>query len=132
LFYVADEFSDLEFQAEINLAHNSNSGMYFRVKFGPEWPKGYEAQVNNTAADPKRTGTLYTFVTVTDQLVEDDTWWTQRVVAKGNHIQIFVNDKKVVDFKDKDNTYTKGHVALQQHDPGSTVRYRNLKVKPLD
>ena len=40
---------------------NSNSGIYFHTKFQPDgWPQqGFEAQVNNTHGDPKKTGGLY-------------------------------------------------------------------------
>ena len=27
--------------------------------------------------------------------------------------------------------YAPGTIALQGHDPGSTVRYRNIRIKPL-
>lgn len=129
LFYMGEEFTDLEFKADIKLAKGSNSGMYFRAAFGPGWPKGYEAQVNNSHKDPKRTGSLYNFVNVGEQLVADDTWWTQHIIARGNHIIIKVNDKVVVDYVDEKNTYPRGYVALQQHDPGSTVWYKNIMVK---
>jgi hypothetical protein len=132
LFFVGREFTDLEFKADIKLKAGSNSGMYFRTAIGPRFPKGYEAQVNNSHRDPKRTGSLYNFVSVTEQLVPDDTWWTQHVICKGNHIVIKVNDKVVVDFVDEKNTYTKGFVAFQQHDPNSEVEYKNVMVKPLD
>ena len=117
--------------AEIRLDAGSNSGMYFRTAFGPGFPKGYEAQVNNSHRDPKRTGSLYNFVNVAEQLVPDDTWWTQHIICKGNHIVIKVNGKTVVDFIDEKNTFTKGHVAFQQHDPKSVVYYRNVMVKDL-
>lgn len=131
LFYVDREFGDVAFKADISLAHGSNSGMYFRAERGPGWPKGYEAQVNNSHGDPKRTGSLYNFVDVREKLIEDDTWWTQEIIAQGNHIVIKVNGKTVVDFVDEKNTYSKGFLALQQHDPGSKVRYKNLMAKPL-
>ncbi len=131
LFYTGREFEDLEFKADIKLNHEGNSGMYFRVAFGPEWPKGYEAQVNNTSKDPVKTGSLYNLSKIFDQLVKDDTWWTQHVICKGNHITIKVNGKTVVDFTDEKNTYKKGFVALQQHNKGSVVMYKNLMVKPL-
>lgn len=132
LFYKEREFGDLEFKAEVKLNKGGNSGMYFRAQFGPGWPKGYEAQVNNSHRDPVRTGSLYNFVPVHKKLVDDDTWWTQHVIARGNHIIIKVNGETVVDFVDEKNTYKKGFVALQQHDPGSVVHYRNLMVRPLD
>ncbi len=124
-------YRNMEFKAEIKLNHKGNSGMYFRAALGEGWPKGYETQVENTSSDPQRTGSLYNFVKIGEQLVEDDTWWTQHVVAIGNRIIVKVNDKIVVDFVDKKNTYTEGHLALQQHDPGSVVNYRNVVVKPL-
>lgn len=132
LFYMEREFKDVEFKADIKLAAGSNSGMYFRAAFTPGWPKGYEAQVNNSHRDPKRTGSLYNFVNVTEQLIADDTWWTQTITARGNHIVIRVNDQVVVDYTDEKNTYTSGYLALQQHDPKSVVRYKNLLAKPLD
>jgi hypothetical protein len=131
LFYMKEQCTDCEFKAEIRLAAGSNSGMYFRTAFGPGFPKGYEAQVNNTHRDPVKTGSLYNFVKVFDQLIQDDTWWTQHIIVKGNHIVIKVNDKVVVDHVDEKNTFTKGYLALQQHDPKSVVQYRNLMMKPL-
>lgn len=131
LFYMGQEFTNFEYQAEVKLNKGGNSGMYFRTAFGGGWPKGYEAQVNNSHTDPKRTGTLYYFVEVTKTLVPDDTWWTQKIKCVGNKITIQVNGETVVDYTDEKNTYTKGYLALQQHDPGSVVHYRKLKIKPL-
>lgn len=132
LFYTEREFTDVEFTAEIWLRSGSNSGMYFRTEMGPGWPNGYEAQVNNSHGDPVRTGSLYNLVKVTEQLIPDETWWTQTITCKGNHIIIKVNDEVVVDFIDENNTHAKGLLALQQHDPGSEVHYRNLRARPLD
>ena len=131
LFYMREQCVNCEFKAEIRLNHTGNSGMYFRTAFGPGFPKGYEAQVENTSHDPVKTGSLYNFVKVLDQLVQDDTWWTQHVIVEGNHIQIWVNDTKTVDFVDEHNTYTSGYLALQQHNQGSVVEYKNLMMKVL-
>ncbi len=132
LFWMKRKCRDCEFKAEVKISDGGNSGMYFRAQFGPGWPKGYEAQVNSTHKDWKRTGSLYNFVNIKEQLVPPDTWFTQHIIVKGNHIVIKVNGKTVVDYVDEKNTYTEGYLALQQHDPGSTVWYRNLKMRPLD
>lgn len=55
---------------------------------------------------------------VTEQLVPDDTWWTQHVIFKGNHIRILINGTEVVNFVDADDTHTNGYFALQQFYPG--------------
>lgn len=124
-------YRNLEFKAEAKLNNKGNSGMYFRAGYGNGWPKGYEAQVENTSSDKQRTGSLYNLCPVKEQLIADDTWWTQHIIAIGNRTIIKVNDKIVVDFVDTKNSYTVGHLALQQHDPGSVVEYRNVMVKPL-
>jgi len=131
LFYMLEECENCEFKAQVKLNHSGNSGMYFRTAFGPGWPKGYETQVNNTSGDWRRTGSLYAISDVKEQLVPDDTWWTQHIIADGNHIVIKVNDKVVVDYVDEKNTYQKGYLALQQHNPGSVVEYKDLMMRKL-
>jgi Domain of Unknown Function (DUF1080) len=131
LFWMKEKCVNCEFKAEVKINHGGNSGMYFRTAFGPGFPKGYESQVDNTHTDPVRTGSLYNFVKVFEQLIPDDTWWTQRIIVEGNHIQIFINDKKTVDFTDEKNTFTDGYLALQQHNAGSVVEFKNLMMRHL-
>lgn len=132
LYYIEKEFENFEYKADVRLTHGSNSGMYFRTNWVDKgFPKIYEAQLNNTHKDPKRTGSLYNFVNVGEQLIPDDTWFTQEVIAKGNHIVIKVNGKTVVDYVDEKNTHMKGYFAFQQHDPLSKVDIKNILVKPL-
>lgn len=131
LFYMKEKCVNCEFKAEVRLNHTGNSGMYVRAAFGPGFPKGYEAQCENTSDDPVKTGSLYGFDKVFEQLVPDDTWWKQHVIIEGNHIQIFINDKQTVDFIDEKNTYTSGYLALQQHNAGSVVEFKNLMMKVL-
>ncbi len=130
---VADNFH-YRIVAKIN--HKGNSGQYFRTQFGPGFPKGYEAQINATHTDRIRTGSLY-FPKVKEVLVLDkaphqpDEYFTQEVIALDNHIQVFVNGKKTVDWKDPNFTYKSGHFALQGHDPGSVVTFKAVEYKPL-
>jgi hypothetical protein len=131
LFYMKQECENCEFKASVKLNHGGNSGMYFRTAWGPGFPKGYEAQVNNTHPDWRRTGSLYHLSDVKEQLVPDDTWWTQHIIASGNHIVIKVNDKTVVDYVDTGSTYKRGYLALQQHNKGSVVEYKDLMMRLL-
>jgi hypothetical protein len=132
LFFMKEECANCEFKAEVKISDKGNSGMYFRTAWGPGFPKGYEAQVNSTHSDWKRTGSLYNFVDIKEQLVPPDTWFTQDIIADGNHIIIKVNGKTVVDYVDEKKTYSSGHFALQQHNKGSVVTFRNLMYRKLD
>ncbi len=131
LFSEKGDYQNFHYRIEAKINDKGNSGQYFRTQFGPGFPKGYEAQINSTHRDPVKTGSLYNFVKIMEILVPPDTWFTQEVIADGNHIIIKVNGKTTVDFVDKKNTYSKGHFAIQQHDPGSVVRVRKIEVKEL-
>jgi hypothetical protein len=136
LFSERGDYENFHYRIEAKISDKGNSGQYFRAKFGPGWPSGYEAQINSTHPDPQKTGSLYGFVKVTKMLVPPDTWFKQEVIANGNHIIIKVNGEKVVDFIDQKNTHTRGHFAIQQHPPGpgaeeSIVQVRKVEVKEL-
>jgi hypothetical protein len=131
LFWMVRECEDCEFRAEFKLNHGGNSGMFFRAAFGPGFPKGYEAQVENTSPDPQKTGSVYSICSVTEQLVEDDAWTTQEIAFESNHIVIKVNGKVAIDCADERKRYTRGYFALQQYGPGTVVQYRNLMMREL-
>ena len=131
IFSPRGDYENFVYSAELKIKNWGNSGQYFRTAFGNGFPNGYEAQVNSTHADPVRTGSLYGLSKVTDMLVPPDTWFTQEVTAVGNHITIKVNGKTTVDFVDEKNRHTKGHFAFQQHNLGSEVWIRNVRVKEL-
>lgn len=133
LFSERGDYRDFHYRVEAKISDKGNSGQYFRTKYQDGYPPGYEAQINSTFPDPQKTGSLYNFSKITKQLVPPDTWFTQEVIAKGNHIIIKVNGKKVVDFVDKKNTYKQGHFAFQQHSPAaggppSMVSIRKVEV----
>jgi hypothetical protein len=131
LFSERGDYENFYYRVEAMINDHGNSGQYFRTEFGKSFPKGYEAQINSTHGDPVRTGSLYNFVKILDQLHKPDEWFTQEVYAMGNHIIIKVNGKTTVDYVDTKNTHMKGHFALQQHDPGTVVKFRKIEVKEL-
>ena len=142
IFTDRGDYTNFRFRVEAKLNDGGNSGQYFRTKFGPGFPSGYEAQLNATHGDPIKTGSLYPSgslgkykkeiaVVLNTAPHKPDEFFTQEVVAEGNHIQIFVNGHKTLDWTDPDNTYSKGHFALQGHDPKSVMTFRKVEVKEL-
>jgi hypothetical protein len=99
--------------------------------------------VNNTFnSDPRKTGSLYEVQDVKEQLVPDDQWFTEDITVKGDTVTVKVDGKQVVnwtqpaDWKGTSDfagrRINAGTIALQRHDPGSTVYYKNIRIKPLD
>jgi len=146
LFYVGDDkpFVNFELKVDAMTENNSNGGIYFHNKYQPEgWPKyGFEAQVNNSyKSDPRKTGSLYAVKDVLEAPAKDGEWFTEHIIVKGKHVVIKINDKVVVDYTEPadakpGNDFTRvvdqGTFALQAHDPGSTVHFKNIRVKRLD
>ena len=115
----------------------SNSGVYFHTKYQEKgWPgKGYEAQVNNTHKDPKKTGGLYAVKDNFKAPVSDNEWFDYNITVQGKRIQIKINGKTITDYTEPEGLnrpnrqLDKGTFALQAHDPKSKVLYRVIKVK---
>jgi hypothetical protein len=149
LFYTGDvndgEFKDFELWVEVKTEPKANSGIYFHTEYQEtDWPmKGYEVQVNQSHEDPRKTGGLYGIVDVMDvSPVEDGEWYVEHITVKGKHIVVRVNGKVTADYTEPEGVeregrmvgrkIDKGTFALQGHDPGSVIRYRQVWVKPLD
>ena len=140
-------FRNFELKVDVMTRANSNGGVYVLTEFQEKgFPrKGFEIQVNNSyVKDRVKSGSLYHVQDVLDNSpAKDDEWFTEHIIVKGNTITVRVNDKEVV-------TWTQpadwaggregagraisgpGTIALQAHDPNSTVYYRNIRIKPLD
>lgn len=118
-------------QAEARLNAKGDSGIVLRAALETGTPKGYEVQLCNTGDDAQKTGSLYNFQKVTESKIPDDHWSKQTVAVIGNRILIQVNGKLLVDYPDKESTYTEGHIAFQQHGQASQVNYKNVRIKPL-
>lgn len=146
LFYVGDvgnhSFKNFEFKTSVMTKPGANSGIYFHTGYQEGgWPeKGYEVQVNNSQEDWKRTGSLYGIVDIKENYAKDNEWYTEYIKVEGNHIIIKINDIVVVDYTEPENpkrgegsqrVLDQGTFALQAHDPGSTVFYKDINVKIL-
>jgi len=144
LFYVGDDkpFKNFEFKCQVKTLPQSNAGIYFHTKYQDTgWPKyGYEAQVNNTHHDPKKTGSLYAVKNVFEAPAKDNEWFDYYIKVEGKHILIVVNGKTCVDWTEPSDRKTgedftrildQGTFCLQAHDRISKVYFRNIQVKRL-
>ena len=133
-------FRNFELKVDVMTKPGSNGGVFILTEFQEKgWPsKGFEIQVNNTFKnDPVRTGSLYHVMDTKEAPAKDDEWFTEHIIVNGDTITVRVNDKQIIEWKaTPENPATKrlapGTIALQAHDPGSTVLYRNIRIKPLD
>jgi hypothetical protein len=87
------------------------------------------------------TGSIYAVRNAWQAPVADNVWFSYRIRVVGKTIQTFINDKLICEYAEGPTPYRpkdklgrllgSGTFALQAHDPGSVVKYRNIKVRIL-
>lgn len=152
LFYVGTvngaDFQDFELKAKVKTMPKANAGIYFHTKYQEEgWPSvGYEAQVNTSHGDPRKTGSLYAVQDVDAEKLAstgatDGEWFDYHIRVYGKQVTININGKKVVEYTQPENperskdmkgrVLKSGTFALQAHDPGSLAYFKDILVRPL-
>ena len=152
LFYVGADgkaaFEDFELSIDVMTKPGANSGVYFHTAYQEkDWPShGFEVQVDNSQErhgdylEYKMTGSLYGIRNVYKPIVKDDEWFTMDVVVRRPQVQVRLNGTLVVDYREPGSLpagapelkrLARGTFALQCHDPGSKVFYRNVRVRKL-
>ena len=148
IFYVGADgkacFKDFEFRAKVKTTPGSNSGIYIHTAFQEKgWPeKGYECQVNTSHKDPKKTGGLYAIRDVMNVAPsKDDVWFDYVIRVQGRQITVSIDGKVTAEFAEPEGwtppekmpgrKLSSGTIALQGHDPKSTVFYKDLQIRPL-
>jgi hypothetical protein len=141
LFSERGDYEDFQLRVEAKISDGGESGVYFRVptmkllRYGA-FPEGYEANINSThPIDEERTGSLTGslrgVVHYKTALHKPEEWFTMEVIARGQHIQIKVNGQTTIDFVDANNSFRRGHLALQDWLSDSEVRFRTIELKEL-
>jgi len=157
-------FKNFELRLKVKTLKESNSGVYFHTQYQKSgWPeKGFEAQVNSSHSDPRKTGSLYGIVNIyspgsqVEPFVvqvsdneevfaykkkapsEDGKWFDYHITVLDNTVTIRVDGiiqtqwTQPEDWAPEGRRIDAGTVALQAHDPGCEVHYKDIRLKVLD
>ncbi len=143
LFFGEDgnaKFKDFEFECEVKTTAGSNAGIFFHTAYQEAgWPDvGYEAQVNATHSDWRKTASVYSFQDVREAPHRDDEWFTYNIKVEGKKVTITIDGEvaneytEPEDHGEKTKRLGEGTIGLQAHDPKSLVFFRNLRIRSLD
>lgn len=137
-------FTDFEFSAKVKTTPGANGGIFFHTEYQEKgWPeKGYEAQVNTTHKDKRKTASIYAVQDVlNDPPSTDGQWFDYLIRVKGKTITILIDGKIVNEYTEpadlkpeerfKKRRLSSGTFAIQGHDPKSITYYRDIKVRAL-
>lgn len=109
-----------------------NSGVYIRCQPhtdpAAEYPPGYEVQIDHGDAN-NPTGSLYNRHKAAATSLKDGEWFAMRIRAVGPQIQVWINERPVLDVQD--STFAGGYILLQQHHRTGVCEFRNIRIRPL-
>lgn len=134
-------FTDFELVTDVKSIGPSNSGIFFHTKYqNGGWPgHGFEAQICNGFKDPRKTGSIYAMADILDESpAKDDVWFHYRLKVEGKNVKIWIDGELVQDWTQPDDWKFKrkrissGTIALQAHDPGSKVLFKNMKLREIE
>jgi hypothetical protein len=152
------EYSDFELTLDYRVALTSNSGVkYFYTKYANGEELGLEYQILDDALaednkqDNHLTGALYDIIEPSKtfkKLNKPGEWNSIKIIAKGQSVEHYLNDYKLVSFSRDSKQFkdavaaskfskvspafgsvNKGQILLQEH--GGEVSFRNIKIKKL-
>ena len=139
-------YGDFELEFEVKVDKELNSGVQIRSESKPEYQNGrvhgYQVEIavggfSGGIYDESRRNKFLNADKPTDEihaLLKENAWNKYRVICQVDHIQTWVNGRKVTDLRD-DMTKT-GFIGLQVHGVGNRadplhVAWRNLRLREL-
>ena len=127
------QYGDVEITLEFNPESETNSGVFARCHDPQEIAAEscYEFNIWDTHPNQEsRTGAVVTISPPVAIVNTEDNWNTMRVVLKGDHLQVWVNDTLTNDIRHA--THTEGHIAFQYGGMDGLVQFRNIRIRELD
>ncbi len=141
-------FKNFELKLMARGETNANSGVFIHTDTSTRdashhLAKGYEIQLNSTAKEKRKTGSLYAIVDLAKSPVDESKWFEVYIRVEGKRIQVKINGQTTADYTEPTNPERPperkgrlldtqgGSIALQGHDPGSVFYFKEIMVRRL-
>jgi len=133
LWYAVESYEDFRLELEWSVEEpGDNSGVFVRFPDPGDDPwvavnEGYEIQICDATSPKHRTGSVYSFGASSHVPTKPPGEWNHySIEVVGQNYTVRVNGETVNRFLGFRSA--KGYVGLQNHDDGSPVRFRNIRV----
>jgi len=136
LYCARRTYRDFELTLQFRAAEGANSGVHLRFPKpgGCSWIDcGYEVQINDTAADPRKTGSIYAFkdLDAAKAHVQPPNTWTRLTIrVKGQTYTVYRDGKRINRYRG--SRRRSGYIGLQAHGgPQDVVAFRAIRIRTL-
>ncbi|MBC7965455.1 MAG: DUF1080 domain-containing protein [Fuerstia sp.] len=124
-------FDDFELRCSFHVARGGNSGIFLRTAQNSSNPAKDTYELNICDSHPThKTGSLVGRHIAENVPAVEGAWHDFRVVCKGPVIQVWLDEKQIVDFTDvSDAVRLTGRIGLQMNE--GRAAFRNIFIRPL-
>jgi hypothetical protein len=156
LFFVGDgagefvRFRNFELTLLARGEPESNSGIFIHTGLATQsaalrLSAGYEIQLNSTAKEKRKTGSLYAVVDLPVSAVDETKWFEVHITVRDRRIVVRIDGRVTVDYTEPPDAAAQrppgrkgrvldpagGAIALQAHDPKSVFYFKSIRLRPL-
>jgi len=137
LWYAAKRYRDFQLQLRFRAAEGANSGVHLRFPRpggSCSWIDcGHEVQINDTGADPRKTGSIYGFADLDAtraRVKAPNRWSTLTIRVVGQRYTVYRDGRRI-------NRYLasrrrSGYIGLQAHGAAQdVVSFRTVRIREL-
>jgi hypothetical protein len=141
-WYAAREYADFVLELEFKCEdERTNSGIFVRVPGVPVSDDyifhSFEIQIDERGQGIHGTGAVYDAEAPSDRVANPPGVWNHyRIAFIGDRLSVELNGKRVVDWTAEPRGKVadfapRGYIGLQNHDPHSSVYFRNIRVREV-
>jgi hypothetical protein len=125
------ELDDFELRCKFHLSKGGNSGLFLRTAANAKDPSKDTYELNICDSHPShKTGSLVGRFVAENVPACEEAWHEFRVVCEGPRIQVWLDEKQIVDFTDmSENIRLSGFFGLQKNQ--GRAAYKDVYVRPL-
>lgn len=144
-----EKFKNFELEAVVKAEPNSNGGIFIHTDMNVRdkalhLARGYEVQLNSSAKEKRKTGSLYAIVDLDTSPVDETKWFTINIKVRDKRITVAIDGKEILDYTEPPNAERPkeragrllspdgGGIALQAHDKESVWYFKEVKVRRLE
>lgn len=140
LFTEKGDYANFRFRTQVKLNSDGRFGIGFRTRYGfdssTDWgaktPVGYEVEISEKDCNIVVRDVGGNHSAPGRHSAKSGDWFDLEVIAEGFEFQVKVNGTQVVRYRDFNERYKKGHIALRTHlDSHTFVEFRNIEIKEL-
>lgn len=125
-FTTKETYKDFDLQMYARGCWQHNGGVLFRYK----GKSRYEIQLHDVEEAHYPTGSLYHYKRSRYPRIEPEKWFLFQLLVKGRNCQVRIDGDTVMEY-DKLEDLDAGGIALQAHQAGRWVEYKNILVTAL-